>query len=398
MSRDDIYRQSLDLHKRLGGKLEINSNFKIKDQEDLSLVYSPGVAAVSNEIAEDAAKAYDYTIKRNTVAIVSDGSAVLGLGNIGAEAAIPVMEGKAMLFKSFADIDAFPICVRSQSSYEIVSIVKNIAPVFAGVNLEDIAAPRSFEVEQALQNIGIPVFHDDQHGTAIVTLAALVNAAKVKGKPLSEMKVVLNGAGAAGVAIAELLLGFGHDKGVAEPVKELVVCDSRGIIASGRTDIVNSVQKMRIAMMTNPKNASGGLAEACEGADVFIGVSVGNVLTTDMVRSMAERPIILAMANPDPEIDPALAYEAGAFIVATGRSDYPNQVNNVLAFPGIFRGAINARAPRITNHMKITAAYALAELVKRPDKENVTPSALDRSVAYQVADRVEEAYKEEAAD
>ncbi|MFW5658430.1 MAG: NAD(P)-dependent malic enzyme [Bacteroidota bacterium] len=393
--RDDIYEQAVELHRQLAGKIEINPKLRVKNSDDLAKVYSPGVAEVSRRIHKDPSLAFDYTLKHNTVAIVSDGSAVLGLGNIGAEAAIPVMEGKAMLFKAYADIDAFPICVRTQKAHEIVEIVKNISPVFAGINLEDIAAPKAFEVESALQDIGIPVFHDDQHGTAIVALAAIINAAKLRETPMNEMKIVINGAGAAGSAIAEMLLCTGHDLSICEPVREMLVCDSRGIISANRLDITTNAQKMKLAMITNRGNQSGKLADAIKDADVFIGVSVGNVLTREMVESMADRPVILAMANPEPEIDPQLAKDAGAFIIATGRSDYPNQVNNVLAFPGVFRGAIDARAPRITNHMKINAAHALANATEHLSTEHIIPSALDKAVAYRVGARVKAAWEEE---
>ncbi len=392
----DINSESLKLHKRLKGKLEIVPKFKVKDKEDLSLVYTPGVAEVCKEIAKNPDLSYDMTIKHNTVAIVSDGSAVLGLGNIGPHGAIPVMEGKALLFKEYADIDAFPICVETQNTFEITSLVKNIAPVFGGVNLEDISAPRCFEIEEALQNIGIPVFHDDQHGTAIVLLAALINASKVAGKNIRDLKVVVNGAGAAGTAIAQLLLCVGHDKTVCEPVKEILVCDRKGILSNTRIDIENNPWKMRLANMTNRNNVEGTLADAIKGADVFIGVSTGNVLKVEMVQSMAEKPIILAMANPIPEIMPEDAKKAGAFIIGTGRSDFPNQVNNVLAFPGIFLGALQARAKTITNGMKIGAAFALASCVPNPTVDEILPSPLDRSVPHVISKKVQEVYKKEA--
>lgn len=392
----DINSESLKLHKRLKGKLEIVPKFKVKDKEDLSLVYTPGVAEVCKEIAKDPELAYDMTIKHNTVAIVSDGSAVLGLGNIGSHGAMPVMEGKALLFKEYADIDAFPICVQTQNTFEIVNLVKNIAPVFGGVNLEDISAPRCFEIEEALQNIGIPVFHDDQHGTAIVLLAALINASKVAGKDIRDLKVVVNGAGAAGTAIAQLLLCVGHDTTVCEPVKEILVCDSKGILSNTRVDVENNPWKMRLAGMTNRENVEGTLADAVKGADVFIGVSTGNVLDAEMVKSMSDKPIIIAMANPTPEIMPDEAKRAGAFIIGTGRSDFPNQVNNVLAFPGIFLGALQARAKTITNGMKIGAAFALASCVPNPTVDEILPSPLDRSVPHVIAKRVQEVYKKEA--
>ncbi|OGH10366.1 MAG: malate dehydrogenase [Candidatus Levybacteria bacterium RIFCSPHIGHO2_01_FULL_36_15] len=388
----DIYKESVVLHKRLKGKLEVKSKIKVKDRHDLSLVYTPGVAEVCRQIDKDKNKAYDLTIKNNSVAIVSDGSAVLGLGNIGPYAAIPVMEGKALLFKEYAGIDAFPICVNTQNAYEIISLVKNIAPVFAGVNLEDISAPRCFEIENSLQDIGIPVFHDDQHGTAIVLLAALINSARVAGKKLPELKVVISGAGAAGTAIADLLLCVGHDKNVCEPVREIIMCDSKGIISRTREDLENNPVKIRLANITNKNNLNGSLKDAIKGADVFIGVSKGNILTPEMIESMAKKPIVFAMANPEPEIMPDLAKEAGAFIVGTGRSDFPNQVNNVLAFPGVFRGALDVRAKVITNKMKIAAAFALAECVYKPSVDNILPSPLDKRVSKKIAKAVKKAY------
>lgn len=391
----DVYTEAVELHRKLSGKLEVHSKYKVKNKDDLSLVYTPGVAEVCKRIAVDAEQAYELTIKNNTVAIVSDGSAVLGLGNIGPYAAIPVMEGKAMLFKEYADINAFPICLHTQNTDEIIHIIKNIAPVFGGINLEDIAALRCFEIEQRLQDIGIPVFHDDQHGTAIVLLAALINATRLAGKNLSELKVVINGAGAAGTAIAELLLCVGYDTMICQPVKELIVCDTTGIICKTRPDIQENKAKMHIANISNFGNVSGGLADALVGADVFIGVSVGNAVTVEMVKTMNSRAIVFAMANPTPEIMPDIAQAAGAFIVGTGRSDFPNQVNNVLAFPGIFRGAMDVRAKRITHNMKIAAAYALADCVREPKVDFVIPSPLSKTVAHIVAEAVGNAYKAE---
>lgn len=392
---EDIYKESVELHKKLKGKLEITSKVKLETEHDLSLAYTPGVAAVSQEIAQDQEKAYELTMKHNSIAIVSDGSAVLGLGNIGPYGAIPVMEGKAILFKEYAGIDAFPICVQTQNSFEIINLVKNIAPAFAGVNLEDIAAPRCFEIEEALQNIGIPVFHDDQHGTAIVLLAALINASKLAQKDMRDLVVVVNGAGAAGTAISNLLRCVGQDKSICEPVKDIIICDSKGIITMDRPDIVNDPHKMKLASISNHGQRKGSLAEAIKGADVFIGVSRGNILTGEMIKNMNEKPIVFAMANPTPEIMPEEALAAGAFIVGTGRSDFPNQVNNVLAFPGVFRGAIDARAKTITNSMKIGAAFALAETVTNPTREKILPSPLDKSVAPHIAARVAQIYEEE---
>ncbi|MGE5041478.1 MAG: NAD(P)-dependent malic enzyme [Candidatus Levyibacteriota bacterium] len=386
---------SLTLHKNLKGKIEITPKFDVQTKEDLSLVYTPGVAQVCKEIAENPSEVYNLTIKNKAIAIISDGSAVLGLGNIGPYAAIPVMEGKAMLFKEFAGIDAFPITLKTQNVYEIVNIIKNIAPVFAGINLEDIAAPRCFEIEDDLQNIGIPVFHDDQHGTAIVLLAAMMNASKLAGKKMTDLKVVINGAGAAGTAIANLLLCVGFDKRMCEPVKEMIVCDSRGIIHRKRPDLANNPFKMRLANISNKNNLQGKLSDAVGGADVFIGVSTANILRGEDVQKMAEKPIVLAMANPVPEIDPAQAKASGAFIVGTGRSDLPNQVNNLLAFPGVFLGAINARAKSISNGMMIGAAMALAGCVENPTVDMILPSPLDKSVAPKIAEKVAEIYKED---
>lgn len=391
----DVYEESIKLHKKLHGKLEVKPKIEVKNREGLSLVYTPGVAGVSKAIEKDKDLAYDLTIKGTTVAVVSDGSAVLGLGNIGATAAIPVMEGKALLFKEYAGLDAFPLTIETQDSFQIINLVKNISPVFAGINLEDIAAPRCFEIEEALQDLGIPVFHDDQHGTAIVILAALINACKITGKKLTDLKVVISGAGAAGTAVANLLLCVGHDKSICEPVREVIACDSQGIINRTRPDIQNNSWKMRLAGITNRTDISGSLEDALAQADVFIGVSKGNVLKPEWIKRMAEKPVIFAMANPTPEIMPDEAKKAGAFIVGTGRSDLPNQINNVLAFPGVFRGAIDARAKMITNGMKIAAAFALAECVKKPTAENIVPSPLDREVPKKIAEAVAATWEKE---
>lgn len=373
---------ALSLHRQHKGKISIVCKMPVETKDDLSTVYSPGVAAPCLEIAKNPELAYLYTIKSNTVAVVSDGSAVLGLGNIGALASIPVMEGKAMLFKKFAGIDAFPICLDTQDTETIVQTIRNIAPVFGGINLEDIAAPRSFEIEERLQDLGIPVFHDDQHGTAIVVLAALINAAKVVGKKLNDMKIVINGAGAAGVAIARLLRGVGvHEPQVA--VENMILCDRQGILHQGRTDMNDA--KVAMLAYTNPENRSGSVYDALSGADVFIGVSEGNLLTADHIRTMADDAIVLALANPTPEIMPAEAIRGGAAIVGTGRSDLPNQVNNVLGFPGIFRGALDARATRITSAMKIAAAGAIANCVSHPTRDSIIPPSLDEQVSQQVA-------------
>ncbi len=385
--------ESLQLHRQLRGKWEIHSRVPLKTREDLSRAYTPGVAAVSEAIAVDPAAAYELTMKGNSVAIVSDGSAVLGLGNIGARAALPVMEGKAILFKAFADIDGVPIVVDTNSSEEIIATVRAIAPTFGGINLEDIAAPACFEVEAALQDLGIPVFHDDQHGTAIVLLAALINASRVTGKPLEQMKVVINGAGAAGTAIARLLRCVGHDPSVCVPVADILVCDSRGIICPQRSDLTD--EKKALLSYTNNSGVTGNLQDALKNADVFIGVSKGNLLSGEDVKTMAAEPIILAMANPIPEIMPAVALNAGAAVVGTGRSDFPNQVNNVLAFPGIFRGALDAAAPKITENMKIAAAHALANAVDEPTAEKILPDPLDHAVAHLVAAAVKQAAQQD---
>jgi malate dehydrogenase (oxaloacetate-decarboxylating) len=388
--KKDYFKLSLALHKKLKGKIELTSKVKVKTTDDLATVYSPGVAQPCLEISKDKRLARVLTIKGNTIAVVSDGSAVLGLGNIGAEAAIPVMEGKAMLFKQFADIDAFPICLDTQAPSEIIETVKRIAPVFGGINLEDIAAPKCFEIEKELMNIGIPVFHDDQHGTAIVLLAGLINACKVSGKKLEDLKIVINGAGAAGLAILKLLKCVGYDKKLCTPVKEVILCDTKGAIHKGRTDLNNS--KKEVLNFSNKKNIKGDIKSVIKGADVFIGVSVGNLLTAEDIKSMAPNPIIFAMANPIPEIMPEEAMKGGALIVGTGRSDLPNQVNNVLAFPGIFRGALDAGATMITPEMKLAAAYALAGIIKKPSKSKIIPPSLDKKVAKVVAAAVKKAW------
>lgn len=378
----DFTQLSLDLHLKHKGKISVRSKIPVQTKDDLSTVYSPGVAAPCLAIADNPEDVYKYTIKSNTVAVVSDGSAVLGLGNIGAAAAIPVMEGKAMLFKKFAGIDAFPICLDTQDADEIIRTVRNIAPVFGGINLEDIAAPHCFEVENALQDLGIPVFHDDQHGTAVVVLAALINAAKVVNKKISEMRVVVNGAGAAGIAIARLLKGDGV-KRARYKVANVILCDRKGIVSKKRTDLNGF--KIEALRYTNKNHEDGSVFDALRGADVFIGVSQADLLKAADIRTMAKDAIVMALANPVPEIMPEEAYKGGAAIVGTGRSDLPNQVNNVLGFPGIFRGALDARAPRITMEMKIAAAAAIASCVKAPHREYVIPSAFDKSVARKVA-------------
>ena len=392
MAKHDFNKESLELHRKHKGKIEVVSKIKVETTDDLSRVYSPGVAAPCLAIAENVDEAYNLTIKGNTIAVVSDGTAVLGLGNIGPEAAIPVMEGKAMLFKKFANVDAFPICLNTTVSSEIIETVKRIAPVFGGVNLEDISAPRSFEIESALQDIGIPVFHDDQHGTAIVALAGILNSCKVLGKDISDLKIVINGAGAAGIAISRLLRCISIDPSVCIPVKQVLVCDSKGIIHKNRTNL-NPV-KIELLNYSNPDNVEGTLKDAIVGADVFIGVSVANILTADDIKTMAKDPVIFALANPNPEIMPEEAIKGGAAVIATGRSDYPNQVNNVLAFPGIFRGALDCRAKRITPKMKIAAAYAIADCVEQPDREHIIPKSLNKEIAAKVAESVMQAYED----
>lgn len=382
----DVFEKALVLHSQLVGKLSVENKMELSSKEDLSLVYSPGVAAPCEEIHKDSSKVYDYTIKGNTVGIISDGSAVLGLGNIGALAAIPVMEGKAMLFKRFAGINGFPICLQTQDTEEIISIIKNIAPVFGGINLEDIASPRCFEIEERLQNIGIPVFHDDQHGTAIVVLAAMINYCKITGKSMSDLKIVINGAGAAGIAISRFLGKKDPNTPNQQIVKELTLCDSMGIIHKNRADL-NAV-KLDLLNYTNPRNLEGSVFEAILDADVFIGVSKADLLDRNDIRTMAKDPFILALANPIPEIFPDEAFAGGAFAVGTGRSDFPNQVNNVLAFPGIFLGAIQARAPRITLAMKFAAAEAIAAGISHPTKDQIIPPVMDESIAIKVADAV----------
>lgn len=382
----DYYKASLDLHKKHKGKIAIASKIEVESKDDLSTVYSPGVAEPCMEIHKNPESVYDLTIKGNTVGVVSDGSAVLGLGNIGASAAIPVMEGKAMLFKKFGNIDAFPICLDTQNTQEIIETVKRIAPVFGGINLEDISAPRCFEIEAALQEVGIPVFHDDQHGTAIVTLAGLLNSCKVLNKKINELKVVINGAGSAGVAISKLLRCISLDPNSCLSVKEIIICDSKGIIHKNRENLTEV--KKEILTYSNPNNIEGSLKDAIKNADVFIGVSQGDLLVADDIKTMNINPVIFALANPQPEIMPEEAYKGGAAIVATGRSDYPNQVNNVLVFPGIFRGALDGRAKKITPEMKLAAAYALADCVKSPSTKEIIPSSFDAGIAESVAKSV----------
>ncbi|MBI4018267.1 MAG: NADP-dependent malic enzyme [Candidatus Aenigmarchaeota archaeon] len=381
-----IAEDALELHK--GGKLSVASKVELS-KEALSLAYTPGVAEVCRRIFENPDDVFNYTIKKNSVAVVSDGSAVLGMGNIGAEAAMPVMEGKCVLLKELVDVNAFPLCLRTQNPEEIIAVVRNIAPVFGGINLEDIAAPKCFSVEENLQDIGIPVIHDDQHASAIAIAAGMLNASSLVGKDIDELRIVVNGAGAAGLATAKFLLKSYHPE-------ELIMCDSKGTIYKGRNDLKENKYKEEISLMTNGGGVSGGLADAMKHADAFVGLSRGNIVTKEMIRSMNRDSIIFAMANPVPEIYPGDAKEAGAAIVATGRSDFPNQVNNSLVFPGVFRGALDARAAAMNYEMKTAAVKALAGSIE-PEEDNILPSTLDKSAHANVARAVEKAAKASGA-
>ena len=383
----DRNEKALELHRQWKGKIRVTTPCKLEDREDLSLAYTPGVAAPCLEIQKDVEKSYEYTRRGNLVAVVTDGTAVLGLGDIGPEAGMPVMEGKCALFQAFAGVDAFPLCVRSKDVDEIVHAVELIAGSFGGINLEDIAAPRCFEVERKLkEKLDIPVFHDDQHGTAVVTVAAMLNALRLVGKEIGEVKAVVNGAGAAGTACTKLLMALG--------LKNVVVCDKMGALVPGLPGMTDA--QAQLAEVTNPQRQSGALADVIKGADVFMGFSAPGVLTGDMVRTMAQDPVIFACANPTPEIFPEEALAAGARVVGTGRSDYPNQINNVLVFPGIFRGALDVRARDINDAMKVAAAKAIASLI--PDSElredNIIPSAFDPRVAQAVAAAVAQAARD----
>ena len=376
-----INEKALKMHEEWNGKLETTAKAHVNSREDLAIAYTPGVAEPCKVIAEDKEAAYKYTMKANTVAVVSDGSAVLGLGNIGALAAMPVMERKAVLFKEFGGVNAVPICLDTQDTEEIIKTVVNLAPAFGGINLEDISAPRCFEIEERLKELlDIPVFHDDQHGTAIVVLAGIINAMKVTGKTKEHARVVVNGAGSAGVAITKLLLTYGF--------KDVMMCDINGIL-SKKSPNLNWMQK-RMVEVTNLEEKTGTLADALKGADIFVGVSAPNIVTKEMVASMNKDAILFAMANPVPEIMPDLAKEAGARVVGTGRSDFPNQVNNVVAFPGIFKGALEGRATQITEEMKLATAYAIAGLVADEDldEDNILPEAFDPRVAQVVSEAV----------
>ncbi|WP_059171385.1 NADP-dependent malic enzyme [Bacillus sp. FJAT-27445] len=383
-----LREEALHMHRLNQGKLESKSKVEVRNAKDLSLAYSPGVAEPCKEIYDKPETVYDYTMKGNMVAVVTDGTAVLGLGNIGPEAALPVMEGKAVLFKSFAGVDAFPICLNTTDVEKIIETVKLLEPTFGGVNLEDIAAPKCFEIEERLKKeTNIPIFHDDQHGTAIVTVAGLVNALKITGKKMTEIKVVANGAGAAGIAIIKLLHSYG--------VRDIIMCDTKGAIYEGRPNGMNAI-KDEVARFTNRDRLQGNLEDVIKGADVFIGVSVAGALTKEMVSTMNEGPTIFAMANPVPEIMPDEAKEAGARVIGTGRSDFPNQVNNVLAFPGIFRGALDARATHINEEMKVAAVEAIAGLISDDElnEDYVIPGPFDERVAPEVASAVAKAAME----
>jgi len=384
----NINEEALKLHLENKGKIEVVSKTKIKDMHDLAVVYTPGVAEPCRRIHEDTSRVYDYTTKGNMVAVVTDGTAVLGLGDIGPEAALPVMEGKAVLFKYFAGIDAFPICINSKDPEEIIRTVQLIAPSFGGINLEDISAPRCFEIENRLkESLDIPVFHDDQHGTAVVTLAGLINALKLVNKKMDEIKIVFNGAGAAAVAIAKFLISAG--------AKDIIICDSKGIIYKGREDNMNTA-KEEMANLTNRNNIKGSLSDAIVDADVFIGVSAAGALKVEMAKKMASDAIVFAMANPIPEIMPDEAKEAGIRIIATGRSDFPNQVNNCLGFPAIFKGALQVRASNITEEMKLAAANAIASVIPESElsDENIIPNVFHPDVMKKEAKAVAQAARE----
>ena len=379
----DYGAEAIKRHRESRGKVSIASKMRVETLEDLSIAYTPGVASVCMAIHADPAQSFQLTNRSNTIAVVTDGSAVLGLGNIGAEAAMPVMEGKSILFKTLADVDAYPICVASQDNDVIIQTVRAIAPSLGGVNLEDIAAPRCFDIEEALQDLGIPVFHDDQHGTAVAVLAAVINSLNLTGRKIEDTKFVFAGAGAGGIASTKLLLDYG--------ATNVVLVDSTGIIHRGRTGLTPI--KTSMLDSTNPDNIEGGIADAMRGADVLIGLAVADMVTQDMVSSMAKDAIVFAMANPVPEIMPDLAREAGAVIVGTGRSDFPNQINNSLVFPGVFRGALDAGATRITTKMKLAAAEALAALVVEPTLDKVIPWSLDRAVPLAVAKATAESWE-----
>ena len=380
----DIKAESLKKHYEWNGKIEVVTRCPIETREDMSLAYTPGVAEACLEIQKDVSKSFELTRRNNLVAVITDGTAVLGLGDIGPEAGMPVMEGKCALFKAFADVDAFPLCIKSKDVDEIVRTIYLLSGSFGGINLEDIGAPRCFEIEKKLKEIcDIPIFHDDQHGTAVVVLAGVINALRVVGKSIDNVKIVVNGLGAAGTAISKMLIAAG--------AKNMVLVDRRGII--DENDDLLGEERQGLAKITNPENLTGDLSVAIKGADVFVGVSAPNIVSQNMIRSMNNDAVVFAMANPTPEIMPDLAKEAGARVVGTGRSDFPNQINNVLVFPGIFRGALDCGAKAITEEMKLAAAYALANHIPENElnEENIIPSALDRSVASEIAEAVKKA-------
>ena len=392
-----VYDKALELHAKHKGKLGVISKVPLRNSDDLSQAYTPGVAQVCREIAKNSELAYEYTIKGNSVAVITDGSACLGLGNVGGLASLPVMEGKALLMKELAGIDAFPICFQDSENgvLPFVDAIKKIAPMFGAINLEDIAAPKCFEVEEALQDIGIPVMHDDQHGTAVAILATLINACKASKKRIEDLKVTINGAGAAGTAIVRMLRCLQMDKSFCTRVKEIFVCDSKGIIYRGREDLWTNRWKYIISQETNHEKRKGGLKEALKGSDVFIGVSKGGLLPPEYIKGMAKKPFVLSLANPDPEIMPDAAKKAGAYIVGTGRSVFPNQINNAIAFPGIFRGCLDCRAKQITHRMKVAAAHAIASCVPKPTPEKVVPSVFDKNVVKAVSEAVKKAARED---
>mgnify|MGYP003963465979 FL=1 len=382
----DYKKESLILHKKNKGKIEIVSKVKVTNKEELSLAYSPGVAEPCLEIKKDREKVYDYTSKGNLIAVISDGTAVLGLGDIGPEAALPVIEGKAILFKEFANIDAMPIVLDTKDTKEIIETIKNISKTFSGINLEDISAPRCFEIERELKKeLDIPVFHDDQHGTAIIVLAGIINSLEIVKKKIEDIKIIINGSGAAGIAIAKLLILYG--------AKNIIVLDSKEAINKERENLNES--KLEISNLTNPNNEKGKLNEVIKNSDIFIGVSAGNIVSEEMIESMNKDPIVFALANPTPEIDPDLAKKAGARIVATGRSDYKNQINNVLAFPGIFRGILDGRGKEITEEMKIESAIELSNIAKEDgiNEDYIIPDAFDKRVVERISKRVQELIK-----
>lgn len=388
----DVYEESLSLHKRHQGKMATAPLVQVKNKSDLAIWYTPGVAEPSRQIAKDKSLSFDLTLRGRTVAVISDGSAVLGLGNIGPEAAMPVMEGKTLLLKEFGGVDAFPLVINAKEAPEIIEFVKKVAPTFAGILLEDIAAPKCFMVEEQLQNLGVPVFHDDQHGTAIIVKAALLNAAKVVGKPFHELNVVIVGAGAAGLAVARMLLGLNCSEDRCDrlpgsiSVNDVIVVDSKGALSLGRDE--QNIYKQAVAGLSNKERRTGPLTEVIKGADAVIGVSGPGNITEEMVRSMAEKAIVFAMANPIPEIMPDVAKKAGALVVATGRSDFPNQINNVLAFPGIFQAVVKGRLTTITHEMKEAAVKTLAELVPDPTPEHIVPDLFHPNLAEKISEAV----------